>query len=129
MDKLWKPDLKLYVDIEGRYSREEIERLPTDVEIVKMPHLAKFEQPNAYVPFRNLYFLTVAAHYGDNICYGATMGDGGGKDNTPQFVDMLENLLNYCLENDHRTVHVERRFFKMNKYLMLKEYLEKGGCL
>ena len=58
IDKIWKPDVKIYIDIEGSYSKEEIARLPKDVKIVKLP-IGIYEQENKFVPLRNLYFLMV----------------------------------------------------------------------
>lgn len=86
IDKLWKPDLRLYVDINSRYTIQELDRLPSDVKVVPFHTLGHFEQPDtAYVPFRNLFFITIAAQYGDEICLGAVDGDQGSKDKTPEF--------------------------------------------
>lgn len=34
IDKIWKPDTKIYIDIHGRYSEVEKKRLPNDVKVV-----------------------------------------------------------------------------------------------
>ena len=86
IDKIWKPDVKLYLDINSKYSNDEIERLPGDVIVEDFRMLGKFENPNtAYVPFRNLLFIALAAQYGDIICLGAVKGDQGGRDKTLEF--------------------------------------------
>ena len=51
IDKLWKPDLKLYVDLKGIYNRTEIEHLPEDVEI------AEFE---LYIAFKKFIFINAS---------------------------------------------------------------------
>lgn len=115
IDKLWKPDLKIYIDVGGRYSGEELERLKLQqVKIVDLRGLGQFEQASAYLPFRNLYFLGVAASFGDVVCLGAVHGDEGGRDKTPRFFEMTEDLLNYCshgstISRDH-DIRVETKF-------------------
>lgn len=62
IDKLWKPDIKLYIDIGSAYAEQEKARLPEDTVIEELKMLGKFEDPDtAYVPWRNLMFLTTAA--------------------------------------------------------------------
>ena len=34
INKLWKPDIKLYININGAYNKEEIKHLPPDVIII-----------------------------------------------------------------------------------------------
>lgn len=43
IDKIWKPDVKLYVDMGTKYSQEEIKRLPADVVVEKLD-LSKWER-------------------------------------------------------------------------------------
>lgn len=132
IDKIWKPDVKLYVDIDGNYSKTEISRLPSDVKIIKFP-LGVFERDDGFVPLRNLYFLMLASNYGNNICFGAIKGDQGLKDKTEEFIDMASGIINYCLnENsyvDDMKIMIENRFIKMTKYDLLKQYLGMGGSL
>ena len=81
IDKLWKPDVKLYVNIHGEYNVAEMKRLPADVKVLDFPLLGQFEDPEThFVPLRNLYFLMLATHYGDHICFGATRGDRNRND-------------------------------------------------
>jgi len=98
INKLWKPDIKLYININGAYNKEEIKHLPPDVIIIDFP-LGIFEDKNTkYVPLRNLYFLMLASNYGDHICLGATSGDYGAIDKRPEFLDLAESIINYCLQ-------------------------------
>lgn len=129
IDKLWKPDVKVYVNIHGRYNASEMKRLPDDVEIVDMPFLGKFELENSFVPLRNLYFLMVASHYGDEVCLGATAGDWGNKDKTPEFLGAAEELLQYLWSDKKTNRHVEvcGDFIYRPKTSLLNEYLVSGG--
>ena len=54
ISRLWKPDVKLYIDMNTRYSKEEIKRLPKDVVIEKLD-LSKWERNDKIIPLRNLY--------------------------------------------------------------------------
>lgn len=133
IDKIWKPDVKIYIDIEGSYSKEEIARLPKDVKIVKLP-IGIYEQENKFVPLRNLYFLMVASNYGDELCLGATAGDWGSKDKTPEFFQKTEEMLNFLLSkqskvSEGKKIHIETKFIFMHKNEILKEYLDAGGSL
>ena len=86
IDKLWRPDIKLYININGSYSQEELKRLPSDTIIFNFP-LGQFEEKDTkYIPLRNLYFLMLASNYGDTVCLGATSGDYGAIDKRPEFL-------------------------------------------
>lgn len=133
IDKLWHPDIKLYIDIEGAYSKEEIANLPLDVKIVKFP-LGQFEHKETkYIPLRNLFFLMIASNFGDEICLGATAGDYGAVDKRPEFLERAEKIINYCLGKqsvtDGKRIKIERRFVYMSKYEIMKEYLDMGGTI
>ncbi len=129
IDKLWKPDVKLYVDMNTTYSKEEIQRLPKDV-IVEKLNLSKWERPDLIIPLRNLYLVMMASNYGNNICLGATLGDRV-LDKTIEFADKSSDLLTYLYQSQHWT---EERHFKVNidykkfsKTHLLQLYLQQGG--
>ena len=133
ISKIWKPDVKLYIDIEGSYSEIEKSKLPEDVEIVKFP-LGQFETPSKYIPLRNLYFLMIASNYGDELCLGAIAGDRGVKDKTPEFFDKTEEMLNYLLEKqsnqaEAKKIVIEKEFLYKSKSDLVQMYLEQGGTL
>ena len=71
IDKIWKPDVKLYVDMGTKYSQEEIKRLPADVVVEKLD-LSKWEREDKIIPLRNMYLIGIATNYGNEICLGAT---------------------------------------------------------
>lgn len=126
IDKLWKPDIKLYININGMYSQEEIKRLPSDVKVIDFPFLGTIEdRNNLNVPLRNLYFLMIASNFGDEICLGATLGDRGGIDNRFEIIYMLENILKIFNSN----IHIENKYIFKNKYEILEEYINKGGTI
>ena len=130
INKLWKPDIRLYINIEGTYSKSEVERLPNDVKVVKFPLLGEFEQPDRFIPLRNLYFLMIASHYGNDLCLGATAGDGS-KDKSVPFLEGMDALLKYFWDDKKakKPIHVETTFATMSKGELLREYLAGGGNL
>lgn len=133
ISELWKPDVKLYIDIDGSYSEQEISRLPKDVKVIKFA-LGEFEQPGTkYIPMRNMYFLMIASHYGNELCFGATAGDYGAIDKRPEFIDEAERMLNYlngCQSVSAGTQYkIEKRFVTMSKFDILEEFLRNGGTI
>lgn len=128
IDKLWEPDVKLYIDIQGAYSPYEASRLTSDVTVAHFPLLGQFEQPDMFVPLRNLYFLMIASHYGNWLCLGATRGDGS-KDKSLSFLYDMEATLDYYW-NDRKAsklIHVEKRFAHLTKGELVGEYVRRGG--
>lgn len=133
IDKLWKPDKKIYIDIKGSYSNTEIKKLPNDVQIIEFP-LGRFEQENKFVPLRNLYFLMLASNFGEEICLGATAGDWGSKDKTPEFFEKAEEMLNFLWQKQSKvektkTIKIETKYLYKYKNELLEEYLQEGGNL
>ena len=132
IDKLWKPDVKLYVNMHTKYSAQEIKNLPEDV-IVEELDLSKWERPDAIIPLRNLYLVMLASNYGDEICIGATKSDRV-LDKSFTFASMTENLLNYLYspqwwlpEGRHIKINLDSKNY--TKEELLKMYLDQGGDL
>lgn len=140
--ELWSPDVLLYVDMGGMYSKEEIEHIkqtldPEDLEkfeVVNLP-LGQWEDKNtAFIPARNMYLLMVAANYGDNLCLGATAEDAGGSsDKDIAFLEQAESLLKrlYAPQSLYKgkKVVVETTFTYYTKEDLLQMYLERGGSI
>lgn len=131
IDKLWKPDVRLYINIGGEYQREEILRLPKDVIVVDFPLLGKFELSNKFVPLRNMYFLMIASNFGDEVCLGATAGDWGNKDKTPEFLESAENMLQYLWSDKkvNKNIRVCKKFIYKSKSELIDMYLKQGGTI
>lgn len=134
IDKIWKPDKKIYIDIEGFYSDVEVSKLPKDVEVIKFPFLGLTENKQTnYVPLRNLYFLMIASNYGTEICYGATLSDRGSKDKREEFIDKAQDIIQYCLAGnsfaEDKTIKIVKDFVKMNKFEIIQSYLDNGGTI
>lgn len=133
ISKIWKPDVRLYIDVGSSYSEIEMKRLPSDVIVEKFP-IGKWEDKESkYIPLRNLYFLMIASNYGDELCLGATAGDRDAPDKTPDFLDRAESMINSLLKKQNSfegwQVTIERRFVEMTKEDIIKEYLRNGGSV
>lgn len=134
IDKLWKPDKKIYINIEGFYSNTEIEKLPKNVEVINFNYLGQTENKETnFVPLRNLYFLMIASYYGEKICYGATLSDRGSKDKREEFIEKAKDIINYCLNGnsfaEDKKIEIEKKYVRMNKFEIIKEYLSNGGSI
>lgn len=129
INKIWKPDIKLYVDIHGAYSEVEKSHLSNDVKIVDFPLLGKFEMEDKYIPLRNLYFLMIGSNYGDEVCLCATAGDWGAKDKNPEFLQKADNMLAYLWSDKklQRKVKVCQDFINFSKSELIKLFLSNGG--
>lgn len=129
ISKLWKPDVKLYVDLKSRYSKQERNNLPKDVEVVELD-LGRWEREDAIIPLRNLYLVMVATNYGDEICLGATAGDRV-LDKSYEFANKASDLLTYLYSPQHwtsgRTIKINLDFKNMTKEQLLRMYIERGG--
>lgn len=130
IDKLWKPDVKLYIDMSTEYSKQEIQNLPEDVIIEKLD-LGNWERKDAIIPLRNLYLIMYASNYGDIICTGSLAGDRS-LDKSFEFYDKTEDMINYLYSPqwwipEGREIKIERQFKYLTKTELLKKYLDEGG--
>lgn len=138
MSKLWKPDIKLYVDMKTRYSENELARIrkEPDVQVVEFP-LGQWEREDAIIPLRNLYLAMVACNVTGSddveILIGATAGDRV-LDKSPEFVNKTTDLLSYLYTPQHwipegKKVRVCIDYKQYTKTDLLKMFKEQGGDL
>lgn len=131
IDKLWKPDVRLYVDMSTQYSKEEMERLPEDVVVEKLD-LSKWEREDKIIPLRNMYLIGIATNYGNEICLGATAGDRV-LDKSPIFAELYEELLGYLYQKQHwtekRTIRINLDYKAYTKTELLRQYTAQGGSI
>lgn len=131
IDKILKPDVKLYVNVNSRYAKAEVEKLPKDVKVVNLD-LSEWEREDAIIPLRNLYFVMVAANYGDNIVLGATAGDRV-LDKSHAFATKASLMLSYLYQEQHwtnkRDIRVLLPFKDFTKTQLVEEYASQGGDL
>lgn len=138
MSKLWKPDIKLYVDMKTRYSENELARIrkEPDVQVVEFP-LGQWEREDAIIPLRNLYLAMVACNVTGSedveILIGATAGDRV-LDKSAEFVNKATDLLSYLYTPQHwisegKKVKVCIDYKQYTKTDLLKMFKKQGGDL
>jgi 7-cyano-7-deazaguanine synthase in queuosine biosynthesis len=132
IDKLWKPDVKLYVDVGSLGSKAEVPKLDEDVVIEKLD-ISRFELPerNYLLPLRNLYFCMLAMNYGDEICLGAT-ASSTNLDKNETFCKLASDLLTYLspqVYGERREVKIVVPYKQYSKTQLLKMYKKRGGDL
>lgn len=139
IDKIWKPDEKVYINLHTDYSNLEMEKIKEsgeDVIVIDFPSLVQFEnKENGIIPLRNLYLIMMVCNITDfddvEICLGATDGDRV-HDKTLPFKEKAEDLLNYLYAPQNCmpvTKHIKINFdYKdYSKADLLEEYLMRGG--
>lgn len=136
INKIWKPDICLYVDMGSMYSKAELDKVmkhkPKNLLLSELP-LGQFEDPKtAFIPMRNLYLMMHACNYGDEICLGATKEDAGGSsDKDLDFLIEAEHILNRLWQKqslyEGKEIKVEKSFVNLTKKDLLAMYLEQGG--
>lgn len=130
IDKLYKPDIKLFIDVKTPSSIEERKRLPKDV-IVKEFDLSEYEikEGSHLLPLRNLILAELGSYYGDEICIGA-VGGSIHYDNNEKFRKDTEDLLNYLYsENNIKKIKIVLPYMNTTKEELIKMYKEQGGDL
>lgn len=128
---LYAPDVLVYVDAGTRYSAVEMQRLPRGTEIVEMHALNTFLAVDDVIPLRNLFFVAVAAQYGDNIILGATKQDFRLHDKSERFAADASDLMSYLLAKqfwtEGRTIQVQLPMKHMNKPAIIEAVHAKCG--
>lgn len=141
MSKLWKPDIKLYVNMHTKYSENELKKMSNEIlsgEVIVVDlSLGQWERDDAIIPLRNLYLCMVACNITDaedtEILIGATAGDRV-LDKSYDFVAKANDILNYLYNPQHwipegKKVKICIDYKDHTKADLLKEFKEKGGNL
>lgn len=129
IDKLYKPDIKLFIDLKTPGSFEEKKRLPKDV-VIKEFDLSSYEEKYGYhlLPLRNLILIELASYYGDEVCIGS-VGGSVHFDNSEKFRSETEKLLNYLYKENGKKINIVMPYINLNKEELVKLYKDKGGNL
>lgn len=129
---LYEPHVLLYVDAGTRYADAEIARLPEGTHIVDMRSLNNFGVVDDIIPLRNLFFVAVAAQYGEQIILGATAGDRV-LDKSIEFATQTSALLSYLWQKQHWTegkqIEVLMPMKGMSKTQIIEAVRDKCGDL
>lgn len=136
INKIWKPDVLLYVNLKGRYNAQEMKHLPENCKVIDFD-LAAFERDDKIIPLRNLYLVMLATNYladeGGEICLGATAGDRV-LDKSYTFAEKASDLLTYLYSSQWwnpiaKDIKVSLDFKDKTKVDLIKMYQEMGGTV
>ena len=136
INKIWKPDVLLYVDLNGRYNAEEMKHLPPECKIVKLD-LSAYEREDKIIPLRNLYLVMLASNYladeGGEICLGATAGDRV-LDKSYAFAEKASDILSYLYSEQWwnpvaKDVKICLDFKDKTKVDLVNMYVKMGGSV
>lgn len=138
IDHIIDPDVLLFVRIHTKNNEMEYQKLldlldkgkikANKLEVVDFD-LSTFERPsqNYFLPLRNLHFVTIAAHYGDEIYLGAT-GSSTHFDKNDTFAEKASDVISYLLsESNEGPVSIKLPFKDTTKTELLKMFIDKGG--
>lgn len=137
MNFLLMPDILLFCPHGNKYQERElaaIEKLKPFLhgELVfdKSLTLGQLERDDAIIPARNLYFILVAANYGETIFFGSVYGDRS-LDKSVKFFDKSSNILSLLYSDQHwceeHFFQVSAPFKKYTKTELLELYLFQKG--
>lgn len=140
IDHIIKPDVILFVRIHTPNNEMEYQKLlellnkgkvkANKLKVVDY-NLSEYERPsqNYYLPLRNLHFVTLAAHYGNEIYLGAT-GSSTHFDKNTTFAEKSADVISYLLsETNEGPVTVKLPFKDTTKTELLKQFVDNGGDL
>ncbi len=136
IDKLWKPDVKLYVDMETGYSVQERNKLDYTVKQLHGFNLGQFERKGAIIPLRNAFLVELAilsqANSNEDLIIGLGSMDGDRcLDQNPKFAKLIEKLVNHLYEPQSWTpgkkIKVVLPFKDHTKKELILEYAKRGG--
>ena len=126
---LTKPDILLYFDIKGAYSKQELAAINSHAVYGKkfiVDHTLNLglveDKKTLIVPNRNLLFITRALDYGNHILVGFTEGDTA-PDKTSLFINRTRLLLNGLSDSP---VYLQAPYKKCTKASLLRLCLKKG---
>lgn len=140
MNHLLKPDILLIIPHNNLYEKQEMNCINKLInkgyidkrEIIfdKSLQLGQFERDDAIIPNRNLYFITLATHYGETIYLGSVYGDRSLDKSIP-FFKKCEDMFNFLFQNQHwcdkRKFKIGAPFKHLTKTQLVKKYLKRGG--
>ena len=115
----------VYFDMKHAYAQTEIDfvkRLNPDIIIDKTLNLADQEQPDAFIPMRNMYLCMSASKYAPEIFLGGVLEDRVEDNTDKAFFDFERMIDRY----GRRDVKVKSPFREMMKWEVIAWYIGAG---
>ena len=137
MDFLLRPDILLFCTHDNKYQERELSGLN---KLSSFLHgklifdnslsLGSLERDDAIIPARNLYFILVAANYGEIIYFGSVYGDRS-LDKSIEFFKKSSEMLSYLYADQHwckqHKFAISAPFKENTKSELVNIYLTAGG--
>lgn len=137
INQLEKPDVLLFIDNKSNYSELEMQYL-REVGYDKLVFVEDFidmsviELDNMIIPGRNLYFVMIAAMFGEEIILGATAGDRS-TDKDLKFGELSSQILSHIYAESHwcskGDINVNLKYKSWTKQQLVAEYVRKNELL
>lgn len=129
IDKLEKPQKKVFVNFHTKGCEEEIKRLPEGVEVIDFD-ISRFEEKseNKLLPLRNLILCEIGTYFGDEVILGS-IGGSIHLDNTEKFRKQAQKVINTLYKEQGRKVKIRLPYKDVTKTELIKKYKEAGGDL
>lgn len=134
INELEKPDVLLFIDNKSNYSKLEMNYLKrtkhTNLVFVEdFINHSSIELDNMIIPGRNLYFVMIAAYFGEEIILGATAGDRS-TDKDEKFARLASDLLSHMYQEQHwctkGDIHVNLKYKSWTKEDLVVDYCVKN---
>ena len=124
-----KPDC-LHIEYNGKYSHRErrvLRRLQNvhddlDVWFTTLP-IGQFEHPDAWLPLRNMLFVSIASYYAETIYLPCQLGEQELPDRSPEFYSYMSDILT---KQWGKPISVINPVSDMTKQDMVSWYLRQG---
>lgn len=134
INKLEKPDVLVFVDNKSEYSEVEMRYLKSQdydnlVFVEDFINMSSIELDNSIIPARNLFLVTIASYFGEEIILGATAGDRS-TDKDLQFAWLSSELLSHIYEESHwcskGRIFINLKYKSWTKEDLVRSYVEEN---
>ena len=130
INELENPDVLVFVDNKSNYSELEMSYLKSQnykklVFVEDFINHSSIELDSMIIPARNLFLVTIASYFGEEIILGATAGDRS-TDKDLKFADLSSQLLSHIYAESHwcskGDVRVNLKYKSWTKQMLVAEY-------
>ena len=134
INQLEKPDVLLFIDNKSNYSQLEMKYLKSLnyenlVFVEDFINHSSIELENMIIPSRNLYFVMIAANFGEEIILGATAGDRS-TDKDLEFARLSSELLSHLYQESHWSskgeIKVNLKYKSWTKQDLVKAFVRQN---
>lgn len=131
INQLEKPDVLVFVDNKSNYSALEMRYLKSLqydnlVFVEDFINHSGIELDNMIIPARNLFLVTIASYFGEEIILGATAGDRS-TDKDHEFARLMSETLSHIYKPSHwctkGDIHVNLKYKDWTKQMLVEAFV------